>query len=110
MRHWLRAVGNWFDARLRLRATLLPMLEHPIPRGAAGPMGWWYVFGSASLTLLMLQILTGIGLALVYVPSADQAYESLLYLNYEQPLGWFLRALHDWGATGMVVMVIVHMT
>ncbi len=73
-------------------------------------MGWWYVFGSASLTLLMIQILTGIGLALVYVPSADKAYDSLLYLNYEQPLGWFLRALHYYAGSGMVVMVLVHMT
>ena len=73
-------------------------------------MGWWYVFGSASMTLLIIQILTGIGLALVYVPSADKAYDSLLYLNYEQPLGWFLRALHYYAGSGMVVMVLVHMT
>ena len=73
-------------------------------------MGWWYVFGSASLTLLVVQILTGIALALVFVPSADKAYESLLYLNFEQPLGWFLRALHYYAGSGMVVMVLVHMT
>ena len=73
-------------------------------------MGWWYVFGSASMTLLVIQIVTGIGLALVYVPTADEAYESLLYLNYEQPLGWFLRALHYYAGSGMVVMVLVHMT
>jgi ubiquinol-cytochrome c reductase cytochrome b subunit len=110
MMGWLRAVGNWFDARLGVRATLLPMLRHPIPRGAAGPMGWWYVFGSASLTLLLVQILTGIGLALVYVPSADKAYDSLLYMNYDQPLGWFLRALHYYAGSGMVVLVLAHMT
>jgi ubiquinol-cytochrome c reductase cytochrome b subunit len=110
MMRWLRAVGNWFDARLRLRETLLPMMEHPIPREAAGPMGWWYVFGSASLTLLLVQILTGIGLAMVYVPAADKAYDSLLYMNYDQPLGWFLRALHYYAGSGMVVLVLVHMT
>ena len=49
------------------------MLRHPVPRELAGPLGWWYVFGSASLTLFLLQILTGIGLALTYVPSAGQA-------------------------------------
>ena len=87
----LKSLGLWLDARLKLRETIMPMLKHPIPKGAAGPMGWWYVFGSASMTLLMLQILTGIGLALVYVPSADQAYRSLQYLNYEQPWGRFLR-------------------
>src|SRR5262249_28397069 len=110
MKRWLSAVGNWFDARLRVRAVLLPMMTHPIPRGAAGPMGWWYVFGSASMTLLLLQILTGIGLALVYVPSADRAYDSLLYLDYDVTLGWFLRALHYYAGSGMMVLVLAHMT
>jgi ubiquinol-cytochrome c reductase cytochrome b subunit len=110
MKRWLANIGAWFDHRLKLRETFGPMMEHPIPRGAAGPMGWFYVFGSASLTLLVLQILTGIGLSLVYIPAADQAYESLLYLNYQQPLGWFLRSLHYWSGSGMVVMVIIHMT
>jgi ubiquinol-cytochrome c reductase cytochrome b subunit len=107
---WLRDLGGWFEARLRLRESILPMLQHPIPRSAAGPMGWWYVFGSASMTLLAVQILTGICLALVYVPSAGKAYDSLLYLNNEEPLGWFVRALHYYAGSGMVVMVLVHMT
>src|SRR5262245_44006208 len=110
MNHWLRTIGAWFEARLCLRESLWPMLTHPIPKTSAGPMGWWYVFGSASLTLFLIQIITGIGLALVYVPAADQAYESLLYLNYEQPLGWFLRALHYYAGSGMVVLLLVHMT
>jgi ubiquinol-cytochrome c reductase cytochrome b subunit len=110
MKRWLSAVAGWLDARLKVRESILPMLTHPIPRGAAGPMGWWYVFGSASLTMLLIQILTGIGLALVYVPAADKAYESLLYLDYEQPLGWFLRALHYYAGSGMVVLVLAHMT
>jgi ubiquinol-cytochrome c reductase cytochrome b subunit len=110
MTRWLSAAGNWFDARLSVRATLMPMMQHPIPRASAGPMGWWYVFGSASLTLLMVQILTGIGLALVYVPAADNAYESLLYLNYDQSLGWFVRALHYYAGSGMVVLVLAHAT
>jgi ubiquinol-cytochrome c reductase cytochrome b subunit len=110
MKSSLLAVGNWFDARLKVRETLLPMLRHPIPRGAAGPKGWWYVFGSASMTLLLLQILTGVGLALFYVPSADKAYDSLLALNYDVTLGWFLRALHYYAGSGMVVLVLAHMT
>jgi ubiquinol-cytochrome c reductase cytochrome b subunit len=110
MMRWLRSLGGWFERRLGLRASLVPMMEHPIPRAAAGPMGWWYIFGSASLTLLLIQILTGVGLAMVYVPTADRAYDSLLYLNYDQPLGWFLRALHYYAGSGMVVMVLAHMT
>jgi ubiquinol-cytochrome c reductase cytochrome b subunit len=110
MRNWLSQIGEWIDHRLGVRAIMLSTLEHPIPRGAAGPQGWWYVFGSASLTLLAIQILTGIGLSLVYVPAPDQAFESLEYLNYQQPLGWFVRALHYYAGSGMVVMVLVHMT
>src|SRR5258708_9000004 len=110
MKRWLHAVGEWCDARLALRESLGPMLGHPIPKADAGPKGWWYVFGSASLTLLMIQIITGIGLALVYVPAADKAYESLLFLDYEQPLGWFLRALHYYAGSGMMVLVLAHMT
>lgn len=86
------------------------MLTHPVPRELASPLGWWYVFGSASLTMLGIQIVTGIGLALVYVPAADKAYESLLYLDYEQPFGWFLRALHYYAGSGMMILVLAHMT
>src|SRR3954452_4223255 len=110
MSRWLRSIVDWLDARLSFRESLLPSLTHPIPRGAAGPMGWWYVFGSASITLLAIQVVTGIGLALVYVPTADQAYESLLYLNTEHPLGGLLRAMHYYAGSGMVVMVLAHMT
>lgn len=109
MTRLLCSVGAWLEARLCLRDSLWPMLVHPIPKAVAGPMGWWYIFGSASLTLFMVQIISGIGLALVYVPAADQAYESLLFLNYEQPLGWFLRALHYYAGSGMVVLLLVHM-
>ncbi len=106
----MKRILDWFDVRLGISDTLLPMMRHPVPRELVGPLGWWYVFGSASLTLFLLQILTGIGLALTYVPSADQAYESLLYLNYQQPWGWFLRSVHYWSGSAMVVMVLVHMT
>ncbi|CAN5118363.1 hypothetical protein BH11PLA2_BH11PLA2_16660 [soil metagenome] len=110
MRRRFLGLLNWFDARLKVKDTVMPMLEHPIPKAAAGPKGWWYVFGSASMTLLFLQIATGIGLALVYVPSAAEAYGSLEYLNYKQPFGWFLRSLHYYAGSGMVVMVVIHMT
>jgi ubiquinol-cytochrome c reductase cytochrome b subunit len=107
---WWRVLGRWLDARLKVSESIWPMAMHPIPRGAAGPMGWWYIFGSASLTLLIVQILTGIGLALVYVPAADNTYESLMRLDYDVPLGWFLRALHYYSGSGMMVMVLLHMT
>ena len=105
----MKRILEWFEARLGIREALLPLLQHPIPKGAAGPMGWWYVFGSASMTMLAVQILTGIALSLVFVPSADKAYDSLLYLNFDQYGGWFVRALHYYAGSGMVVMVLLHM-
>ena len=58
MPFWRRR-AEWIDRRLALRESLMPILRHPIPRSVDGPMGWWYVFGSASMTLLGIQVLTG---------------------------------------------------
>ncbi len=62
-----------------------------------------------SFALLMLQIVTGILLAIVYVPSAGNAWNSLDVLNHNIPLGWFLRAMHGWGSNFMVAVVLIHM-
>jgi ubiquinol-cytochrome c reductase cytochrome b subunit len=102
----IRPVSTWFDRRLGVRDTLEPMIIHPVPRTKAS---WWYVFGSATLALFVLQVVTGICLALVYIPAADQAYQSLEYLTYQAPFGWFLRAVHFWGSTGMVLVVTLHL-
>jgi ubiquinol-cytochrome c reductase cytochrome b subunit len=96
---------DWFEARLGLEKPLMSALRHPVPRN----LGWRYVFGSATMAVFVLQVVTGICLALTYVPSADQAYESLTYLNEEHPLGWLLRSLHYWGSGVMVIMIGLHM-
>jgi ubiquinol-cytochrome c reductase cytochrome b subunit len=102
----LRRVGLWIDDRVKFRESFLPSIVHPIPRNTAS---WFYVFGSATLVCLILQLVTGICLALVYVPSAGQAWQSLDYLNYQQPLGWFLRAMHYWGSNFMVALMTIHL-
>ena len=99
---FISAIADWLDQRLGARDTLEPMIAHPVPRTTAS---WWYVFGSATLVLFVLQIVTGICLALVYVPTADQAYQTLEYLNYQPPFGWYLRAMHFWGSNGMVLLM-----
>lgn len=101
-----QSVNKWFEERTGLEAAVAPVLGHQVPRSTAS---WWYVFGSATLALFVLQIATGVCLALVYVPSADNAYDSLLYLNYVAPLGWFLRAVHFWGSNAMVAVMTLHM-
>ena len=80
--------------------------EHRVPRSTAS---WWYVFGSAALIVFCLQLVTGILLALTYVPSAGEAWSSLQTLNHDITLGWFIRALHGWGSNFMVAIVLIHM-
>src|SRR3984957_8522966 len=102
----LKALGRWFDARLKIGDTITEVAEHPVPRSSAS---WWYIFGSATLVVFILQVVTGICLATVYTPAADRAWDSLIYLNYQQPLGWYLRALHGWGSNFMVALMFIHM-
>jgi ubiquinol-cytochrome c reductase cytochrome b subunit len=100
------SVYAWFERRLGLEKPISEAAAHPTPPTSAS---WWYVFGSAATVLFMLQIATGILLALVYTPSAGEAWSSLEFLNQHVTLGWFLRAIHGWGSDFMVAIVIIHM-
>jgi ubiquinol-cytochrome c reductase cytochrome b subunit len=103
----LAKIGDWFDRRLQLAAPIREAAEHPVPRNTAS---WFYVFGSAALTIFLLQLVSGILLALIYVPSAGEAWSSLQALNHQVMLGWFIRAMHGWGSNFMVAIVLIHMT
>src|ERR1700716_2817564 len=102
----IKDVGSWLDARLQLATSIRDTMQHPVPRQTAS---WAYVFGSAALTVFLLQLVTGILLALLYVPSAAEAWNSLQVLNHQVALGWFIRALHGWGSNFMVAIVLIHM-
>lgn len=99
-------VYNWFEQRLGLGAPVIEAAEHEVP---ASTSSWWYVFGSAATVILMLQVVTGILLALVYAPTASHAWSSLQFLDHNVRLGWFLRAMHGWGSDFMVAIVLIHM-
>jgi ubiquinol-cytochrome c reductase cytochrome b subunit len=103
---WYKRTYDWLERRIQLEGFVKEAALHYVPKSTAS---WWYVFGSAALTLLILQIVTGIMLALVYSPSAAQAWNILQYLNHDLPLGWFLRAMHGWGSNFMVAIVVIHM-
>jgi len=106
MRMMITSIGQWFDRRLQLAAPVREIAEHPVPRSTAS---WWYVFGSAALVVFILQLMTGILLALIYVPSGAEAWSSLQVLNHSVTLGWFVRAMHGWGSNFMVALVLIHM-
>ena len=77
----LRNIALWIDDRLDISKLFAATAGHTVPRRSGS---WFYVFGSGTLLCFLVQIVTGICLALVYVPSAGQAYTSLEYLNYQQ--------------------------
>ncbi len=107
MMETLRKVALWIENRLHLVKLWEQTAGHPVPKSTGS---WFYTFGSMTMLCLVIQILTGIFLAMVYVPSAAEAYHSLERLNYEQQLGWVLRGMHYWGSNCMVVLMILHMT
>jgi ubiquinol-cytochrome c reductase cytochrome b subunit len=103
--HALKSIGEWLDKRVQVGGTIREVAQHRVPRKTAS---WWYVFGSAAAALFGLQVVTGILLALVYAPTGANAWNSLQVLDHSVRFGWFLRAMHGWGADFMVAVMLLH--
>ncbi len=69
---------------------------------------WWFALGGTPAYLFVVQILTGILLAMYYQPAAGTAYESVRYITEEAAFGWYIRSIHKWAATLMIAAVILH--
>ncbi|MGH8046997.1 MAG: cytochrome b N-terminal domain-containing protein, partial [Chthoniobacterales bacterium] len=102
-----QGVFQWLDSRLHIAELWEHTAGHHIPKKSAS---WFYVFGSATLLCLVIQLITGSLLAFAYVPSGAEAFTTLHYLTFEQPLGWILRGIHYWGSNFMVAIMLIHMT
>lgn len=105
MKKRLKKVWHWIDDRSGISEAIGPLMKHPVPPGSK----WSYVFGSATLFCFILQIVTGVALALLYQPSSDQAFQSLQFITNEAVMGKWLRGIHYFGASGMILMVGIHM-
>ena len=105
MRGRISQIAEWIDDRTHLPSETRRFLFEEIPASA----GWPQVFGSVALFLFLLQSLTGILLALNYAPTAGDAYTSLTYIIRQVAAGRLIRGLHHWGASLMIVVVVVHM-
>jgi ubiquinol-cytochrome c reductase cytochrome b subunit len=100
-----RAIGQWLDDRAGVRDIRRLLLDEPLPAGTA----WWFTTGSVLLFALAVQAVTGIALALYYAPTPDHAWDSVSYITTTVRGGAFLRGLHYWGASLMVVAIAIHM-
>ena len=96
---------EWLDSRTGYKHLLHKALDEPLPRGT----GWFFTTGSVITLLIGCQFITGIGLAMYYVPAPSLAYDSVRFIMTGLPLGWMLRGLHFWGASFTVVAAGVHM-
>lgn len=96
---------NWLESRTGFVSMTKNFLTEDVPGGPS----YWYVFGSATLFAMILQIVTGIFLTMYYAPSAASAWESTLFIYQKVPLGSFVISLHYWGATAMIALVAMHL-
>ena len=97
-------MGNWLDERIGWRQVWEAIFLRKIPK-----VNWFFTLGSASLFVAVNQIVTGILLTIYYVPTPDHAYDSVNFISTQVPAGWLIRGLHHWGASAMVVLVVLHM-
>ena len=101
-----RGLWAWLNRRTGLDALLRTALYEPIPGGARLA----YVFGSALLFIFISQVITGVFLALYYVPSADHAHTTVAYITKAVTAGSFLRSLHAYGSSAMVIVLLLHLS
>jgi quinol-cytochrome oxidoreductase complex cytochrome b subunit len=97
-------VGNWLDERIGWRSIWETIFIRKVPK-----VNWFYTLGSATLFVAVNQMITGILLTIYYVPTPDQAYDSVQYITTQVQAGWLIRGLHHWGASAMVLLTVLHM-
>jgi menaquinol-cytochrome c reductase cytochrome b subunit len=100
----ISAIG-WVDERTSLSGAGRWMMFRKIPKGT----NWFYTLGSATMFAFLNQAITGVFLAMYYDPSPTRAYESTRFITNEAFLGEFVRGMHKWGSTAMVVLIFLHM-
>src|ERR671927_891162 len=98
-------VVDWVDERTSLSGGARWMMFRKVPKGT----NWFYTLGSATMFAFLNQAVTGVFLAMYYDPSPTRAYESARFITNDVFLGEFVRGMHKWGATAMVILIFLHM-
>jgi menaquinol-cytochrome c reductase cytochrome b subunit len=96
---------DWIDERSALVRGTKWFLFRNVPRDSS----WWHTLGSATLTAFLVQLATGVILAMYYRPHPDTAYESVQRITNDLTLGWLVRGMHKWGASVFIILLFFHM-
>ena len=99
------SVVGWLDERTGASPALRAFLYRKVPKG----VNWWQTLGSATMFAFVSQAVTGVFLAMYYIPSSTEAYESAAYLTNEVFAGQLVRGMHRWGASVMIILIFLHM-
>ena len=102
---------------LEERSGLIGGLRYFLFRNVPADVNWMQTLGSAALTAFLVQAITGVILAMYYVPSAaidphtgnPQAYDSILNITDHLTMGWLVRGMHKWGASVFIILMFLHM-
>ena len=97
--------ADWIDERTSLSGGVRWMFFRKVPKGT----NWFYTLGSATMFAFVSQAITGVFLAMYYTPSPTQAYESARHITNDVFLGEFVRGMHKWGSSVMVILIFLHM-
>lgn len=100
-----KADAGFFGSRTGWRELKERMLLEPVVGGSR----WAAAFGSLLLFVFVLQVISGILLTTCYAPSVGTAWQSVKYIQEEAPLGWFIRGMHHWGSSAMVILLLLHL-
>ena len=95
----LHGLKEWLESRFGVFGFAKKFLSEPMPPG----VGWWQTLGSLVLILLVFQVITGFALSMYYVPSPADAHASVNHISEEVTLGLFIRGLHSWGSSAIIV-------
>ena len=102
----LDKLKQWVLERVPVNTEELKHLSsEPVPNHLKR---WWWCLGGTPAYLFIVQVITGILLTFYYVPSFDDAYESVRYITEEVPFGWWLRSVHKWSSIFMIMAVVLH--
>ncbi|ABM62872.1 cytochrome b [Halorhodospira halophila] len=102
----LSGLQQWIDDRYPMTSTWrYHMTEYYVPKN----VNWWYLFGSLSILVLVIQIVSGIWLMFYYQPSVERAFSSVEFIMRDVDWGWLMRYMHTTGASAFFLVVYLHM-